>query len=64
MMHIKSYVWIFCFLLRKSLCDVVSSKFDPVHFRETGAGPRGERSKIIPTDHGEVRSPFLLIMVK
>ena len=22
--------------------------------RETGAGPRGERSKIIPTDHGEV----------
>ncbi|XP_023325013.1 uncharacterized protein LOC111698800 isoform X2 [Eurytemora carolleeae] len=26
--------------------------------KETGAGPRGERSKIIPTDHGEVKSKY------
>jgi len=26
--------------------------------RETGAGPRGERSKFIPTDHGEVKSKY------
>ena len=28
--------------------------------RETGAGPRGERSKIIPTDHGEVKFKEIL----
>ena len=28
--------------------------------RETGAGPRGERSKIIPTDHGEVKLKEIL----
>jgi len=26
--------------------------------KETGAGPRGERSKFIPTDHGEVKSKY------
>jgi len=26
--------------------------------KQTGAGPRGERSKIIPTDHGEVKSKY------
>jgi len=26
--------------------------------KSTGAGPRGERSKLIPTDHGEVKSKY------
>ena len=27
-------------------------------FRSTGAGPRGDRSKVIETDHGEVQSKY------
>jgi hypothetical protein len=42
--------------LTQESCATVSLKDDLYPYRETGAGPRGERSKIIPTDHGEVRS--------
>ncbi len=42
--------------LTQESCATVSLNDDLYSYRETGAGPRGERSKIIPTDHGEVRS--------
>ena len=32
-------------------------------FRETGAGPRGERSMAIETDHGEVQNFEILIEI-
>lgn len=41
--------------LSKSPLPIVS---DEELEKETGAGPRGERSKIIPTDHGEVKSKY------
>ena len=42
-------------VIRLYMYYLLVNMFSCTNYRCTGAGPRGERSKVIPTDHGEVR---------